>query len=516
MRVHSAKGRKAGVASGHPLATAAAIGILEAGGTVTDAAVGGAVALSVLLPQACSLGGDCFVLVHTGGRTLGINGSGASPQALPKQVSAEQLAAGPLSCAVPGALGALEALHRKFGKLPWARLLKPAIAMARDGIPVGRDLARGMHENAERLRADPGCRSLFLRDGQPIAERTTLKQPGMARSLEAIAAADAAVFYRGPLGERLCAAIEARGGALRPDDLKAYAPIWVEPLQTRYRGLTVRAMPPNSYGAIMLMQLAALDGCTLAGLEIASPERLRLLIVAARESFRLGRPYIADPGAVGGSVSEALSARKIAEIRAAFAVESCQPTAVPRAHGTAVISVADAEGDGVAIVQSVFAPFGGQVADAETGIVLNNRLMGFSTKPGDLNAPAPGKRPAHTLNPAMAFDGDRLALVLATPGGSGQTITLTQILTNRIDLKLELDAAIAAPRWSMDLKGNFTVEEAYGQGMVRELAARGIEARVAAPDQRFFFGSAECVEVGGDGTLTAAADFRREAAAGAI
>lgn len=184
MRVRSAKGRKAAVASGHPLATAAAIGILDDGGTVADAAVGGAMALSVLLPQACSLGGDCFVLVHSDGRTQGINGSGPSPQALPRYVSADQLAAGPLSCAVPGALGALEALYRKFGRLPWARLLQPAIAMARDGIPVGRDLARGMHENAERLRADPGCRAVFLYDGQPCAEGTQLKQPGMARAAE--------------------------------------------------------------------------------------------------------------------------------------------------------------------------------------------------------------------------------------------------------------------------------------------------------------------------------------------
>ena len=516
MRVQSAKGRKAAVASGHPLATAAALGILEAGGSVADAAVGGGAALSVVLPQACSLGGDCFVLVHAGGRTHGINGSGAAPQALPKLVSAEQLAVGPLSCAVPGALGALESLHRKFGKLPWARVLKPAIDMARNGIPVGRDLARGMRENIERLGSDPGCSALFLRDGQPVAEGSVLRQPGMARSLEAIAAADAGVFYRGPLGERLCATVKVRGGALDPGDLKSYAPIWVEPLQTRYRGLTVCAMPPNSYGAIMLMQLAALDGCTLAGHEINSPERLRLLIIAARESFRLGRPYIADPGAVGSSISEALSERKIAEIRAAFEAGGGQPAEIPRARGTAVISVANAGGDGVAIVQSVFAPFGGLVADAETGFVMNNRLMGFSTKPGDLNGPAPGKRPAHTLNPAMAFKDDRLALVLATPGGSGQTITLTQVLSNRIDLGLELDAAIEAPRWSMDLKGNFTLEEALGSDMVRALAARGIETRIAAPEQRFFFGSAECVEIGRDGTLTAAADFRREAGAGAI
>ncbi len=516
MRVQSATGKKAAVASGHPLATAAAIGALEAGGTVADAAIAGAAALTVALPQACSLGGDCFALIHAGGKTYGINGSGASPMALPDRVSAEQIAWGPLSCGVPGMLGAWETIHGKFGKLPWRRLFAPAVAMARDGIPVARDLARAMRDHVERLRADPGCRALFLDDGQPYTEGAPFTQPAVAKSLDAIAADTGSVFYGGPIGERLCAAIAARGGALRPDDLRAYAPRWAEPLQIAYRGRTVRAMPPNSYGVIMLMQLAALEDCALSRLTLDSVERLRLLIVAARESFRVGRRFIADPRLIAGALPEALSAKTIGAIRATVHAAAHDPVELPRAQGTAVISVADSRGDGAVIVQSVFAPFGALVADAGTGIVLNNRLMGFSAAPGDINAPAPGKRPAHTLNPGMVFEGDRLALLLATPGGSGQTITLTQVLTNMIDLGLELDAAIEAPRWSMDLKGNFTLEQQFGQDMVRRLAAVGIEAGVAAPEQRFFFGSAECVARGDDGTLTAVADFRREAAAAAI
>jgi len=516
MRVRSAQGKKAAVACGHSLANAAAIGVFADGGSVADAAIAGAVALNVVLPQACSLGGDCFILAHTTGTTQGINGSGPSPLGLPRAVTAEQLAAGPLSCAVPGALGGLEALHRQFGKLPWKRLLAPAIKLARNGIPVGRDLARGMQDYLDRLRADPGCRTLFLENDRPYAQGALLQQPAMARALEAIAADGTDAFYRGPVGKQLCAAVQERGGALSVDDLKAYAPIRVEPLETRYRGHTVRAMPPNSYGAIMLMQLAALDGCNLSTLPADSPERFRLLIIAARESFRLGRHFIADPACVGSSTEHALDPRTVAEIQDALRANTKRPAEAAHGHGTAVISVANGAGDGVAIVQSVFAPFGGIVADPGTGFVLNNRLMGFSVKPGDINAPAPGKRPAHTLNPAMAFEDGRLALVLATPGGSGQTITLTQVLSNRIDLGMSLDAAIDAPRWSMDLKGNFTLEDAFGVTMVEALASRGIDARVATPDQRFFFGSAECVEIGRDGSLTAAADYRREAAAGAI
>lgn len=517
MKAKSAKGRKFAVAAGHPLATAAAMQAVEAGGNTVDAAIAGAAVLATVLPQACSIGGDCFALVHSRGRTYGINASGPSPQALPKSVTPEQLAWGKLSCAVPGMVGGWELMHRRFGRRPWRAVLEPAIRLAQEGFPVGRDLARGMRDNRDRLRLDPGASALFLKNGAPYAEGETLRQGALAATLETIAGEGSKALYGGKVGARLAAAVADRGGALRAADLAAYAPLTPDPLAARYRGRTVRAMPPNSYGLVMLMQLAALDGVDLARHPPGSVERLRLLMLAARASFALGRKYLADPGAVATALPGALDQRTLAELRAARAAPPPPPAPPGAPHGTAVISVADAEGDGVAIVQSVFAPFGSLVADAETGIVLNNRLMGFSAVPGDANAPAPGKRPAHTLNPGMVFDeSGRLLLVLTTPGGSGQTITLTQVATGIIDHGLSLDAAIAAPRWSMDLKGNFALEEEIGADMVERLAALGIEARFAQPEQRFFFGSAECVMCGPDGLLTAAADFRREADAAAL
>jgi gamma-glutamyltranspeptidase/glutathione hydrolase len=517
MKAKSATGMKAAVAAGHPLATAAAVEALEDGGNAVDGALAGAVVLATVLPQACAIGGDCFALVHAGGRTHGINGSGAAPHALPPGVTAEQLAWGPLSCAVPGMVGGWENMHRRFGRRPWRAAFEPAIRLARDGFPVGRDLARAIRENLERLRLDPGIRSLYLENGAPLAEGATLRQPALADTLAALADEGGKALYDGAVGRRLAAAVADRGGALRAADLEAYAPLEVEPLAVGYRGHTVRAMPPNSYGLVMLMQLAALDGVELRRHAPGSVERWRLLMLAARAGFRLGRPFLADPGKVAGRLHAALSPAMLAELRAALAAAPAAPTPPGSAHGTAVISVADHGGDGVAIVQSVFAPFGSLVADADTGIVLNNRLMGFTPGADDVNAPAPGKRPAHTLNPGMVFDKDgRLAMVLTTPGGSGQTITLTQVVTNVIDYGMTLDAAIAAPRWSMDLKGNFALEEEAGADVAGRLAALGIEARMAAPEQRFFFGSAECVMRNADGSFTAAADFRREADAAAI
>jgi gamma-glutamyltranspeptidase/glutathione hydrolase len=205
----------------------------------------------------------------------------------------------------------------------------------------------------------------------------------------------------------------------------------------------------------------------------------------------------------------------IADLRAALDREPAGVADAPRGLGTAVLSVADGDRNGVTIVQSIFAPFGSCVADRTTGIVLNNRLLGFSQVPGHPNRAAPGKRPAHTLNPVMVFEGGKLRFLLGTPGGSGQTITLTQVLTNMLDLGLDLKEAIAAARWSMDLQGNFTLEHDMDPDLPARLAVVGVAARMATKTQRYFFGSAECIAIDASGGLTAAADFRREAAAAA-
>ncbi len=481
-----------------------------------DAAVAGAAALAVLLPHACTLGGDCFALAHIGGELYGLNGSGRSPAALPVQAKPEQLARGPLSCSTPGVVGAWNALHRRFGAMPWADVLQRATALAREGVPASHEFVAGTSDYLDELRHDPGCNALFLNGEKPYRSGAILRQPALARVLEAIAVGGADEFYLGWIGQHLCETIAQRGGVLARSDLEAYEPLWVEPLHYPYRGHNVCVMPPNSYGLAMLLQLAALEGSRLREQALGSVERLRLLMEAADAAFRVARPLMADPGVVADRLTDVLGPGMIADLRAALRPEPVAIVDDLRSHGTAVISVADSEGNGVTIVQSIFAPFGSGVADTTTGIVLNNRLLGFSHVPGHPNRAAPSKRPAHTLNPAMAFKDDRLALLLGTPGGSGQTITLTQVLTNMLDLGLDLPDAIAASRWSMDLQGNFTLEHDMDPDLPARLGVAGVPARLATRKQRYFFGSAECIAIDPAGGLTAAADFRREAAAEAL
>ncbi|HEX7006807.1 MAG TPA: gamma-glutamyltransferase [Alphaproteobacteria bacterium] len=513
MKTKTTIGRKYAVVSGHALATEAALDVLKAGGNPVDAAIAGGAVLTVALPQACTLAGDCFILVHVGGRTYGLNGSGPSPAGLPADIGAEQLSRGPLSSAVPGMLGALEALHRRFGSRAWAELMAPAASLARDGVPASREFVASLKMNLDKLTQDPGHRALYLPGGTPPAEGDMLRQPALAATLERVAKEGAAALYGGWIGDRLCEALARLGGVMTRADLAAYRPLWVEPLSYDYRGRTVRVMPPNSYGLAMLLQLAALERAPVGRHALGSPERLALLMRAARAAFAIASPYIADPHVAGDRAADALAPASLAALRTAF--EGAAAAYPPRGQGTAVISVGTAAGEGVTIVQSIFAPFGSFVADAETGLIFNNRLHGFTTAPGHPNRAAPGKRPAHTLNPAMMFEGGRLAMQLGSPGGSGQTITLTQVLTGVIDLQLDLEAAIAAPRWSMDLEGNFALEPEIDADMPRRLAALGVAARPATEDQRYYFGSAECIAQDPRTGLRAVADFRREAAAGA-
>lgn len=515
--VQTVVGKKYAVVSSHEAATQTALAHMAEHGSLVDAAIAGAAVLCSALPHACGLGGDCFILLHRAGKTYGLNGSGCSPMQLPSSVTSTQLASGALSCSTPGLLGAWEALHQRFGTQAWESLFQPAIDLASQGLDIADDLEKALSSLHARLDADPGCRALFLSEAARPRPGVLL-QPALARSFESIAREGARAFYHGPMGRQLCLTVGAQGGVLSPEDLAAFEPIWEAPVQYRYRGLDVCTTAPNSYGVLMLLQLAALAPSTLGLHGFSSPERLRLLMQAAQQAIRLGTPLLADPQTIRQShpvipppeMIEALQSLGLdqADNNSASTVE------LSRSHGTALIAIADHHGDGITIIQSIFTPFGSLVGDADTGIVLNNRLLGFSADPASSNHAQAGKRPAHTLSPSMVLKKGKLHLLLTTPGGSGQTITLTQVLTSLVDYDQSLTQAISNARWSLDLQGRLLAEEGIPPRVVEALNQAGLEVLQAGPEHRFFFGSAECIHIGEDMTLTAVADNRRNASAG--
>lgn len=505
-------GTRGMVVSGHPLATLAAWQTIDRGGSVVDAAISGAAVLAVALPNACTIGGDAFILIHHApeAKTFGINASGPAPAATDPGMFAPQIPVkGPLSMTVPGLVGGWQAAHDRFGRLDWPSLFEAAIRLADDGVPMSRDLARAMRNSRDELAKDPGCRALFLDSKLAPAPGSKLRQPALARTLTEIANGGARAFYDGWPADSLGHAVSAVDGFLRATDLEGYEPEWVDPLEADYRGHTVRVMPPNSFGLFMLLQLRALAEIDLTRLESGSPERFRHLIAATRAAFAEGRRFVADPNFGAPDVSEALGAEMTKRLQGAVAAGGAA-LQMSNQGGTAVISVADPEGNGITLVQSVFTPFGSAVADAETGIVLNDRMIGFTMEPGHPNEVAPGKRPAHTLNPVMVMEGERLRFLLGTPGGPGQTVTLTQVLSNLVDLEMNISEAVHTPRWSQGRQGEPLVEADVPGDVVPTLEAAGIPVSTIEGGSPFF-GSAEGIEIGSDGVLRGAVDHRREA-----
>lgn len=514
-RIRPVYGASAAIACGHSAAAAAGWETLAKGGSVADAAIAAAAALTVVLPQACTLGGDAFILYHdaNAGTTSGINASGRSP--IKTDVSALMPIIperGPKSCTTPGVVGGWEALHQRFGKLSWSGLFDRAICMAEQGFPVSPGLAQATAAHRSLLERDPGASKLFLSNG-PLSQGTLFRQPALGTTLRTIAHDGAAGFYRGRVATTLSQYLQSQGGWLSEPDFSAYAAEWVEPLQLRYRDLTVAVMPPNSYGLYMLLQLEALNGVSFDDLAVDAPERYATLVAAAQAAFAVGNSSVAEPDVVGDQSPAILEAAGLNALRRAF--HSRLQHSPPNLGGTAVVAIVDAEGNAAAIVQSVFLVYGSGVADPESGILLNNRMIGFTSEEGHPNVVAPGKRPAHTLNPVLTLEDGKIRHVLLTPGGPGQTLTLTQVLQAATDHHLPLHEAVALPRWSMDLGGAVIVEPEFSDTTIEALNDLDVPARRVGSGSPFF-GSVECIERLPQGGLIAVADDRREAHAIAI
>jgi gamma-glutamyltranspeptidase len=504
-------GKAAMIVSGHAAASQAGIAIHRRGGNAVDAMIAASAALTVVLGHATSIGGDCFILYHeaASGRIIGLNASGIAPQAAsPERFAGGMKAQGPLAPVVPGLVAAWEAMHRRFGKLPWRELFIEAIALA-EAHPISAVLAKHIATSRAALAADGGCAALYLPGGRPIGAGETLRQPALAETLRQIADGGAEPFYRGGIAERIGPHFAEHGGLMRADDLANFAPLWVEPAATTYRGHRVCVMPPNSYGVLLLMQLNGLKALERAALTADPARRIGYQMSAMKAAFANGVPLIADPKAVPDALDRILAPDMTERLQRAVLGEAPAPR-MPDRSGTSCLLVADASGDALCVVQSVFSVFGSYFRDPTTGILFNNRMAGFSATPGQANTVAPGKRPAHTLCPVMVQRDGRLRYVLASPGGLSQTVTNTQVLGRLIDDGVDVAAAVEAPRWCNTASGgDFLLERELPEAFLPVLAGMGHQARRA--EDAFYYGSAKALEILPSGNFAGAGDHRREA-----
>lgn len=509
-------GCRCAVACGHPAGAAAALRILESGGNVVDAALSASAVLTVVMPQATTIGGDAFVLVREANTetVYGLNASGCAPSnALPDRFAHGMHARGALAPVVPGLVKGWHELHQRFGSVQWRDLLADAISLADSGFVVDELLATSIGASLHELEVDEGCSRLFLPTGVPVDTGRILKQPALAATLQTIATEGASSFYEGAVGELLVSHIRRCGGLIEMRDLNAYTTSWVEPLASLHGDHRVFVMPPNSMGVLMLMQLKALSALPAAALTGSNEQRILWQIRAMRAAFETALAEIGDPESMRVSAGDLLAEGTSNAVMQRMLGKLPQPQPVP-VGGTACITVADAKGNAACIVQSTFNPFGAHFLDPSTGILFNNRMSGFDHRPGHVNSITAGGRCAHTLNPVIVTRGNALSLVHASPGGVSQTITGMQILVNVIDRKLDLASAVADGRWAMDRRGGLLVEPTVSSAPMPALAHAGLTPRYV--DDPYFYGSATTIAVAPNGELRAVADARRQCAADAL
>jgi gamma-glutamyltranspeptidase/glutathione hydrolase len=473
------------VATQHHLATEAAIDTLRLGGSAADAAVAAAAVLTVVDPRSTGLGGDLFALYWTtkGGGPEALASAGVAPQGL----SVEALlgaghttmpTAGPWSVTVPGAPAGWQALLRRHGALDIGRVLAPAIALARDGAVVSPAVAREWTTAVPKLLGNAAAAATFLVDGVSPAEGARLTNPDLAGTLERFVREGAAPCYEGDLAARIAEAVQELGGPLTSEDLRSWTgPEWLEPISARFHGLDVYEMPPPVQGLVVLEALRIYEGLAAQGRinqEHATIESLKLAFDDANE-------HMADPLFSPVDVARLLSEGHIQARRSLISPGQVLPGNVGRPSDTVFVSVATEDVGSCSLIQSVYDGFGSGIVVPGTGMALQNRGSGFYLHPTHPNRPEPGKRPLHTILPAMLGNGGQFRGCLGVVGGYMQPQGQVQVLRNHLELGMTPQEAVDAPRFRVYKGRRLSLEAGYDQTVAEGLRERGHEIEPLDP-----------------------------------
>lgn len=471
------------VATSQPLAAEAGVAILKKGGNAFDAAIATALTLGVVEPMSTGIGGDAFFLYHCAadGKIYGVNGSGRCPRRLTLEALRSQgihhiPPTGLGSVTVPGAIDAFVEVQRRHGKLSFAEVLEPAIFYASRGFPVSEIIAHQWQTAAPLLSRYLDSARTYLPHGRAPQAGEIHHQPHLARTLQLLASEGREAFYCGDIARRIVQFSKDNGGFLELEDFATHTTEWVTPLRTDYRGYSVLELPPNGQGITALMALNVLEGFDLSSMEYGSAAYYHLLIEATKQAFADRNRYIADPAFATIPVDGLLSKAYAAARRAEIALNQAHDYAAgdPVAFGNTVyISCVDSERNTVSLIHSVFAGFGSGVVAGDTGICLQNRGSGFVADPLHPNALAPGKRPFHTIIPAMILKDERPWLCYGVMGGDMQAQGHVQVAVNMIDFHMNVQEAIEAPRYRLLEGRQVALERVIGHEVRTELSAMG-------------------------------------------
>jgi len=517
------------VVTSQHLASEVGAAILREGGNAIDAAVGVGYALAVTHPCCGNLGGGGFMVIHFAeGKNTFINFRERAPLAaradmlLDAQgnVVSNRSLTGYLAVGVPGTVMGLETARRKYGTLPRARLIAPAIKLAEDGFVLTRGDVDVLAEGNQAFREQPNVAAIFLNHGKPFEPGDRLTQKDLAATLRAISRGGPDAFYHGAIAAAVSSASRANGGLLTSEDFAAYTATESAPVSCTYRGYTILSAPPPSSGGITLCEmLQVLEGYPLKAMGFHSSAAVHVMTEAMRHAYRDRNTYLGDPAFIDNPTARLLSAPYAESIRAQIQPGRATPSAALPGLAAAVehattthYSVVDRLGNAVAVTYTINESFGAKVIAGNTGFLLNDEMDDFTAKPGvanvfglvqgNANAVAAGKRPLSSMTPTLVFKDGKPVLVVGTPGGSRIITTVLEVIVNFIDHGMTLQEAVDAPRihhqWLPDTIG--AEPFALSADTVTTLTAMGYKIVPLQP-----WGSGNAVEAIGIAPLDAAA-----------
>ncbi|CAN7760634.1 gamma-glutamyltransferase family protein [Paraburkholderia sp. SIMBA_054] len=496
------------VSTSQPLAAQAGLRMLWKGGNAVDAAIAAAAAITVVEPVSNGLGSDAFALVWDGKKLHGLNASGVAPAAWnvdyfkrkygENNGVATQPVRGWDTVTVPGAIAGWEALHKKFGSLPFADLMEPAIEIAERGHAVASVVARKWAAAVPELKNQPGFADAFMPHGRAPEVSELIRMPGHAKTLRLLAEKSPRAYYEGEIAERIAAFAREYGGAMTFDDLRNYQPEWVEPIGKEYRGYTVHEIPPNGQGIAALIALGILEQFDVASLKLDGIESQHLQIEAMKLAFADVYRYVADPRSMDVTPEQMLddaylkSRAKLIDPKRATQFDF----GMPKTGGTIYMSAADERGMMVSFIQSNYMGFGSGCVVPGMGISLQNRGCGFSMDPKSPNVVEGGKRPFHTIIPAFLtqqVDGQQEAVMsFGVMGGDMQPQGHLQTVVRMLDYGQQPQAACDAPRWKVNRDFSIDIEHTLDPSTARELEGLGHTIK-SIDDPYMDFGSGQFI-----------------------
>ncbi|MBW8189879.1 gamma-glutamyltransferase [Neiella marina] len=442
-------------ATSQPLATQVALDVLKQGGNAIDAAIAANAMLGLVEPTGCGVGGDLYAIVWDAKskKLYGLNASGRSPKSLTRDYFIDNgmtkiPSHGPLPVSVPGAVDGWFELHGKFGQLPMAQLLQPAIGYAEQGFPVTELIGYYLGRSAPKLSQFPGFTETYMPNGKIPSKGDIFANPRLANTYKAIAKGGRDAFYKGQIAKDIAAYMKANGGFLSYDDLASHRSEWVEPVSTNYRGYDVWELPPNGQGIAALQILNVLEGYDIQAMGFDSPDYVHAFVEAKKLAFADRAKYYADTDFNTIPVQQLISKNYANKRRALIDMNKASKRVdAGIVHGdTIYLTTADKHGNMVSLIQSNYRGMGSGMVPGELGFMLQDRGELFSLEAGHFNVYEPGKRPFHTIIPAFITKEDKPWVSFGVMGGATQPQAHAQIVINLVDFGMNLQEAGDAPR----------------------------------------------------------------------